>query len=86
MNQDDISFGFSTPVTPAGKCPSCGGSDLVRGLELSQTVEVGSVGLRYKAGRILVGTEPLRAELCRRCGTIVRLYVKETNRNWLQKD
>ncbi len=85
MTQDTTSFGFSTPATQTGRCQHCGGSDLIGGLEVNQSVEVGSTGLRYKTAKIFVTVEPLKAELCRNCGTVVRFYVKETNRNWIQK-
>jgi len=86
MNQDENSFGFRMQAVSAGKCPSCGGSDLIRGLEMNQGVEVGTFGFRYRTAKIFVGTEKLNAELCRSCGTVVRFYVKETNRNWVQKE
>ena len=86
MSQDEQSFGFKTQAGAAGKCPACGGNDLIRGLEMHQGVEVGTFGIRYKTAKIFMGTEQLKAELCRSCGTVVRLYVKETNRNWRQSD
>lgn len=86
MSQDELSFGFRAQTGAVGKCPACGGSDLVRGLEMAQGVEVGTFGFRYRAAKIFVGTEQLKAELCRSCGTVVRFYVKETNRNWVQKE
>ena len=66
-------------------CPHCGGNDVVMGLKLNQTADVGSMGLPYRTAAIFTGTEPLHADLCRTCGSIVRLFVKETNRNWIQK-
>lgn len=86
MSQDETSFGFRTQSVSAGKCPSCGGNDLIRGLEMGQGVEVGPFGFKYRAAKIFTGTEQLRAEMCRSCGTVVRFYVKETNRNWVQKE
>ncbi len=65
------------------RCPHCGGSDLVRNLKLNQTAEVGSIGLPYRAAWIVHGTEPLLADLCRACGTVVRLFVREAGRKWL---
>ena len=65
-----------------GRCPHCGGSDLVRELELNQNAEVGRIGLPYRAAGIFTGTEPLLADLCLACGTVVRLYVRETDRKW----
>ncbi len=68
---------------PSGqRCPHCGGVELVRGLPLHQQAEVGSIGLAYKAVWILQGTEPLLADLCAACGTVVRLYVARPDRPW----
>ena len=47
------------------------------------TAETGSVGPSYKAGMLLRGTEPLYVDLCQACGTVVRLYVRETGRKWV---
>ena len=72
---------------PSGSasCPHCGGGDLVRGLELNQNAEVGSIGLAYRAAGIFRGTEGLWADLCRSCGTVVRFYVRRTDRKWVEK-
>ncbi|MGD0681670.1 MAG: hypothetical protein ABR990_06425 [Terracidiphilus sp.] len=63
-------------------CPQCGSSDIVSGLEFNQGVEVGPFGLSYKGFAFMSGTEQLHADLCRDCGTIIRLYVNNTKRNW----
>jgi hypothetical protein len=65
------------------KCPHCGGVDLVRGVTLSQPAEAGSVGLQYRTLLVLVATETLYADLCKACGSVARLYVRETDRNWV---
>jgi len=67
----------------AVKCPHCGGADLVRAVTLSQSSEAGSVGLQYRTFLVLVGTETLYADLCKACGSIARLYVRQTERNWI---
>lgn len=64
------------------RCPHCGGCTFARGIHLGLTAEVGDVGLSYKDGLLLVGTEGLRADLCTACGTVVRLYVRNTNHKW----
>jgi hypothetical protein len=68
-----------------GRCPHCGGTELVRGLELNLTAEVGAIGFPYRAAWKFHGTEPLLADLCRACGTVVRLFVQDTGRKWVQK-
>jgi hypothetical protein len=84
-------------VLPAGEpprqrraCPHCAGTDLARGVKLGQTAEVGSIGPTYKGSSILggavtfLGHEPLYVDLCNACGTVVRLYVQETDRDWAE--
>ena len=66
----------------AGPCPHCGSSDVITGLKVNQSAEVGAIGLAYKAWGPLVGSEQLLADLCRACGTVVRLYVKDPRREW----
>jgi hypothetical protein len=65
-------------------CPHCGSHDTIKDVKLSLTAETGSIGLSYRANLLLRGTEPLLADLCRQCGTVVRLHVEQTNRNWKQ--
>ena len=65
-------------------CPLCRSGDIVRNITMSQPVEVGSIGLEYKTS-IIRNTEPLLADLCRQCGTVVRLHVKHTDRKWVTK-
>ncbi len=67
------------------RCPHCGGSDLVEGIRIGLTSEVGSIGLEYKTALVLLGTEPLLADLCRECGSIARLRVRNVDRKWLVK-
>ena len=64
-------------------CPHCGADDIVRGVQVGQSGDSGTVGLDHKKGFLMFGTVPFRADLCRNCGTIVRLYVRETKKNWL---
>jgi hypothetical protein len=64
------------------ECPECGSTDITRNIHISQHVEVGSTGLKYKAGTLFSGTEPLLADLCRDCGTVLRFHVKNPDRKW----
>ena len=64
------------------KCPYCGGSEIFANIPVGQTAEVGKIGLSYKTAMILVGTEPILADLCKGCGSITRLHVKNTDRKW----
>src|SRR5262245_27356536 len=62
------------------KCPYCAGVDLIRGVRLGLTAEAGSVGLKYRTLLVLVGTEPVYADVCKACGSVARSYVRETDR------
>jgi hypothetical protein len=77
--------GVRTSERVPGNCPHCGRRNIVRGLKLGLTAEVGSVGPAFKAGWIASGTEPLYIDLCGACGTVTRAYVKETDKNWIRE-
>lgn len=68
---------------PSDRCPHCGGGDVVHAIEVIQNAEVGRIGLEYKVLGPLRGAEPLLADLCRGCGTVVRLFVRTTDRKWI---
>jgi hypothetical protein len=70
------------PAVPS-KCPHCGGLDLIRAVKLGLTGTAGNVGLDYQTLLVLVGTEPLYADLCKACGSVARLYVGHTERPWI---
>ena len=76
--------GASNHGAAAGKCPHCGSGDVATGLAMNQNADVGSIGLRYKTGFLFLGTEQLYADLCLTCGSVVRFFVKEAKRNWVQ--
>jgi hypothetical protein len=87
-DEDDLPEALPAQGRPKPPCPHCGGTDLARGVSVALSNETGSVGLRYRAsgeflGLYVTGTEPLRATVCRECGTIVRLSVKEPDRDWV---
>lgn len=63
-------------------CDWCGSGDIVRGIPVSQNADAAAVGLRYTAGLIFSGTEELLADLCMKCGTVVRFRVAKTDRKW----
>jgi hypothetical protein len=73
---------------PRPACPHCGGTDLARGVKLGPFGDVGTLGPSYKGSSILggavtfLGTEPLYLDLCRECGTVTRLYVRNADRDW----
>jgi hypothetical protein len=75
----------SARVPPAveSRCPHCGGAELIRAVSLGLTAETGNVGLKYRALLVFGGTEPVYADVCKGCGSLTRLYVRETERNWI---
>jgi hypothetical protein len=64
-------------------CPVCGCTDIVVGVQVSKSAETGRIGLTHKKAGILWVIEPLCANVCSKCGTIIRLYVKDTDHNWV---
>ena len=76
---------MTTDSKRSRSCPECGGTEIAEGVRVTQTAEAGSVGLSYKAWGPLRGTEPLLADVCRRCGTVVRFFVKEPDKPWISE-
>ena len=70
---------------PAQKCTHCGGGNIVSGVKVDQTADAGRIGLSYKTKFAVIATEPFYADVCDDCGTVVRVYVKTTGRNWYTK-
>jgi hypothetical protein len=64
------------------RCPYCGSSDVAADVLVNQLADAGRIGLAYKSGVFLTRTAAFYVELCRQCGSVVRLYVKETGKNW----
>jgi hypothetical protein len=64
-------------------CPDCGSTDIAVGVQVSKSAETGRIGLTHKKAGFLWVIEPLCANVCRKCGTIIRLYVKDTDHNWV---
>jgi hypothetical protein len=68
---------------PQEKCPYCGGSEIIANIEIKKTAESGDIGLSFKPGIIFLSVEPFLADLCKGCGTITRLHVKNTDQKWI---
>ncbi|MEN6617204.1 MAG: hypothetical protein ABFD12_11650 [Syntrophorhabdus sp.] len=66
-------------------CFYCGGNTISSNIPVAPNAEASSVGLSYKTKFLIVGTESLYADICEDCGTVVRLYVKKTGRNWYSR-
>ena len=72
-------------ISVPSKCLTCGSTDIVRNIAVSQAFEVGSTGLKYKTPIVFIKTEDLLADLCKQCGTILRLHVRNPDRKWITK-
>ena len=69
-----------------GLCPHCGSGEVATGVSLTQTGQVRlSIGMAYKAAVIFTGAETLHADLCCVCGTVLRFFVKDPKRKWIQE-
>jgi hypothetical protein len=64
-------------------CPFCGSEKLAKGVRVGQTAETGHIGLKYGSGMAFTGTEPLVADVCDVCGSVMRFWVKTPGRKWL---
>jgi hypothetical protein len=68
-----------------GQCAYCGGGNIVRKIHVDQTADAGSIGLPYHTRFIVTGVEPLYADLCDDCGSVVRIYVDGIGKRWVTK-
>jgi hypothetical protein len=66
-------------------CSHCQSNALAVGVNIGKSVDSGWVGPNYKDGLLLIGTEPLLADLCTNCGHIQRLYVQNPNHKWISE-
>jgi formate dehydrogenase maturation protein FdhE len=63
-------------------CPHCGETEITTDIRFEG---YHMAGLRYSAASfwdMSSGFENLLADLCTNCGTVVRLHVRNLNRNW----
>lgn len=77
-----MSSAKNTPEKTA-TCPECGGTDIVKSIGIAKMTEAGSIGLGHNTEYFVKATEPLVVDLCRNCGTVVRLYVKKADKRWV---
>ena len=68
------------------KCQYCNGANIQTNVPVGQNAEVGVIGLQYKTKFVVIGVEPFYADLCKDCGSINRLFVKNPGRNWCVKN
>lgn len=67
------------------RCPYCNGANIQQDVPVGQNAEVSAIGLKYKADFLMFGVERFHADLCKDRGSIVRLFVGNTGRNWCVK-
>lgn len=68
-------------------CIYCNSTNIQSEIKLNQgTAEPGEIGLEYRAKFFIHGVEPIYVELCKDCGSINRLYIKNSERNWYLKE
>jgi hypothetical protein len=67
------------------KCIYCNSQNIKTDIVVDQTADAGRIGLAYRTKFILGGVEEFYADLCLDCGSITRLYVKNSDRNWYVK-
>ncbi len=60
----------------------CGSENVIQNIVVGQQTDVSPIGLKYRKARIFYGAEQMYADLCRNCGTVVRQYVENPDRDW----
>lgn len=77
----------SRPARPRRHCHYCGSEDITKGLAMGAVGRVGTIGLQHMTTAQFLGLhgmhyEGLHLDLCNECGTVVRFYVLDVDRNW----
>jgi hypothetical protein len=67
-------------------CSYCDSSEIAANITVRQNAEVLEIGLGYETALGLVGTEQLLADLCTKCGNVMRLHVRVPNRKWIAQE
>lgn len=63
-------------------CQYCGSENIIRSIVGSSGVDVGNIALEHKKG-IFVAYATVYFDLCKNCGSITRMYIKEsTDKKW----
>jgi hypothetical protein len=65
-------------------CSECGSTEITEGIAVSQSAVSGEIGLSCKSLAFLTASAPLFADLCIKCGTVVRFYVRDTDKQWIK--
>ena len=66
-------------------CHECGNENIVEGVVVTQSNYRGDVALAFTSMRIFTGSAALSADVCRKCGTVLRFYVDEPHLPWITR-
>ncbi len=83
VNNVEVMSSAKSEVEKTSICPECGGTDIAKSIGIAKMTEAGSIGLGYNTDYFVKASEPLVVDLCRTCGTVVRLYVKKMDKRWV---
>jgi hypothetical protein len=72
-------------IVKLDSCIYCGSKKLVKHVKVNQTAEVNRIGLAYQTSFIVTGTEPLYADICDDCGSLLRTFVDTPGKPWMTK-
>ena len=54
-------------------------------MKVDQTADAGRIGISCHTRFFITGTEPIYADLCDDCGSVLRIYVNAIGRKWMTK-
>lgn len=69
----------------SNNCAYCGSAHIVRNVRINQTGDAGRLGLAFRTGFLVTGTEPILADVCDDCGSLVRIFVEAKGKKWVTK-
>ena len=73
------------PTINLDSCPYCKSTNIVKHVRIDQTADAGRIGLMHKINILICGEEPLYADLCDNCGSLVRIFVDKPRQKWVLK-
>lgn len=66
-------------------CQHCGSARIEKGIRSNISNEASHYGLAYQGKFKLWFTEPFLFDICSDCGTVHRMYVKNTEHKWINE-
>jgi hypothetical protein len=79
----DASHNMTTNPQIQRTCPECKSTDIAAGIGFSMSTNNGRVGLSCKPLGVFPETASLFADVCRQCGTVVRFFVRDVDKAWV---